>query len=81
MGKNAATYVYGGTMSFCSSLTILFLILRLCKVIAWKWVFVFMPLIIQAGLIVLTLVVVIALYAIGCSLEKRDVKKKENKNE
>lgn len=38
-------------------LTLIFLVLRLCKVITWKWVFVFMPIIVSAGIGILALIV------------------------
>ena len=49
-------------------LTLLFLILKLCKVIDWPWVFVFLPIIISAGLVVLILIIVFILALISSRL-------------
>lgn len=43
-------------------LTIIFLILKLCKVIDWDWIFVFLPLIISASLYFIILVIAFIIY-------------------
>lgn len=61
---------------------IVFLILKLTGVIDWKWVFVFLPLIIPIGLIVLALVVIGIVCLIAYIGERMDEKKaKRNKKE
>lgn len=46
----------GGGIGFCGMLTIVFIVLKLCKVIAWSWVWVLSPLWIP---IIITLVLYI----------------------
>ena len=48
----------------CIMLQFLFLTLKLCGVIAWSWVCVFIPLIVMGGLIVLDIILLIILYVI-----------------
>lgn len=52
-----------GGIGFCGLLTIVFIILKLCNVIAWSWVWVFSPLWIPALiiLVILFIATVIAL--------------------
>lgn len=52
-----------GEIGFCGLLTIVFIILKLCNVIAWSWVWVFSPLWIPALiiLVILFIATVIAL--------------------
>ena len=57
--------VIGGNITFITLLQITFIVLKLCKVIDWKWVFVLMPLIIEGGLIIILLLFVLILFIIG----------------
>ena len=57
--------VIGGNISFITLLQITFIVLKLCKVIAWKWVFVLMPLIIEGGLIIILLLFALIAFIIG----------------
>lgn len=62
----------GITFSFSTTafiLFVVFLILKLCGVIAWAWVFVCLPLIITAGLWVLMFIVVIVCAIIAALTE------------
>ena len=43
-------------------LTIIFLILKLCKVIDWDWIFVFLPLIISTSLYFILLIIAFIVY-------------------
>lgn len=43
-------------LSLPNLLTIIFVVLKLCKVITWKWVFVLLPTIISAGLTVILII-------------------------
>lgn len=36
-------------------LSIIFMVLKLCNVIAWKWVFVFLPVIISGGITIIAI--------------------------
>ena len=61
---------------------IVFLILKLTGVIDWKWVFVFFPLIIPVGIIILALIVIGIVCLIVTIGERMDEKKaKRNKKE
>lgn len=45
--------------TICIILTIIFVVLKLCGVITWGWVYVFMPLIAVAGLTVVLIGIVV----------------------
>ena len=62
--KNTAVASSGG-IGFCGLLTIAFIILKLCGIISWSWLWVLAPLWISIalGLIVLLVIVVIAIIA------------------
>ena len=57
--------VAGGNITFITLLQITFIVLKLCKVITWKWVFVLMPLIIEGGLIIILLLFALIAFIIG----------------
>ena len=57
--------VIGGNITFITLLQITFIVLKLCKVITWKWVFVLMPLIVEGGLIIILLLFALILFIIG----------------
>ena len=57
--------VFSGNITFITLLQITFIVLKLCKVIAWKWVFVLMPLIIEGGLIIILLLFALIIFIIG----------------
>ena len=57
--------VISGNITFITLLQITFIVLKLCKVIAWKWVFVLMPLIIEGGLIIILLLFALIAFIIG----------------
>ena len=57
--------VAGGNITFITLLQITFIVLKLCKVIDWKWVFVLMPLIIEGGLIIILLLFALIAFIIG----------------
>lgn len=46
-----------GGIGFCGLLTIAFIVLKLCKVITWSWVWVLSPLWISFALVVLIILV------------------------
>ena len=58
--------IISGNINFTTLLQITFIVLKLCKVIAWKWVFVLMPLIIEGGLIIISLLFALIIFIIGC---------------
>ena len=57
--------VISGNITFITLLQITFIVLKLCKVITWKWVFVLMPLIIEGGLIIILLLFALITFIIG----------------
>ena len=56
-----------GGIGFGGLLTIAFIVLKLCGVITWKWLWVLSPLWISAGLAILIFIVVMIVYAIAKS--------------
>lgn len=46
-----------GGIGFCGLLTIAFIVLKLCKVITWSWVWVLSPLWISFALIILIILI------------------------
>ena len=55
----------GGGITFVSLLQLVFIVLKLCNVITWSWVFVLMPLIVSGGLIIIALIGLIILTILG----------------
>ena len=53
-------------------LTIIFLVLKLCHVIEWAWVFVFLPVIISTGLGVVALLISLIAFIILHYMDKHD---------
>lgn len=49
----------GGGLGFLDILQIVFIILKLCHVINWSWLVVFIPFWIQLGLTIIALIVVL----------------------
>lgn len=49
--------VTGGGIGFAGLLTIAFIVLKLCHVITWKWIWVLSPIWISAGIAILILLV------------------------
>ena len=54
----------GGGIGFTGVLTIVFIVLKLCKVINWSWVWVLSPIWISACLAILFLVICVIIAAI-----------------
>ena len=57
--------IISGNINFTTLLQITFIVLKLCKVITWKWVFVLMPLIVEGGLIIILLLFALITFIIG----------------
>lgn len=53
-------------------LTIVFLVLKLCHVIEWGWVFVFLPVIISTGLAIVALLISLIATIILYYMDKHD---------
>ena len=60
MADNKSTASSGG-IGFAGLLTIAFIILKLCGVIAWSWWWVISPILISAGLAIVLLVFLLVL--------------------
>ena len=54
----------GGGIGFAGVLTIVFIVLKLCKVINWSWIWVLSPLWISAALGILLLIIFVIIAAI-----------------
>ena len=63
MSKNKT--IIGGNMTIASLLQIIFIVLKLCKVITWNWVFVLMPLIVVGGIALILLLIALIIFIIG----------------
>ena len=57
--------IIGGNMTIASLLQIVFIVLKLCKVIDWQWVFVLMPLIVVGGIALILLLIALIIFIIG----------------
>lgn len=57
--------IIGGNMTIVSLLQIIFIVLKLCKVITWSWVFVLMPLIVVGGIALILLIIALIAFIIG----------------
>ena len=55
----------GGGITIVSLLQLVFIILKLCGVITWRWVFVLMPLIVATGITIILFVVLAILMLVG----------------
>ena len=73
MSRNSSTT--SGGLGFGSVLQLIFIVLKLCKVIDWKWVWVLSPTWIG---FVIALIVVVIFVAIT-KIEKRRIKRGNNK--
>lgn len=69
--ENKTTVSFGG-LGLGTVLTLIFLVLKLCGVIAWEWIYVFLPVIISFGLSVLVVIAVIVFYIIAIKLDWLD---------
>lgn len=67
----------GGGIGFIGLLTIAFIVLKLCDVIQWPWVWVVSPIWISAALIVLTIFIVYIVNIIKFRIIKRNQKRIE----
>lgn len=61
MSENTNTA--GGGIGFGGLLTIAFIVLKLCGVITWKWIWVLSPLWISAAIVILVLLIALIIYA------------------
>lgn len=65
MNDNRPVVVSSSGVGFCSLLTIVFIVLKLCKVITWSWVWVLAPLWIPLGITVVLLVIALVIAMIA----------------
>lgn len=66
--KHETKVVRSGGLGFSSILTIVFIVLKLCKVISWNWFWVLSPLVFSFGLAFLLVVISLVLTAIANNL-------------
>lgn len=59
-----------GGIGFCGLLAIVFIVLKLCKVITWSWLWVLAPVWIPAAIAVLILVIYV-LVSLGLAIFRR----------
>ncbi len=59
-----------GGIGFCGLLTIVFIILKLCKVIAWSWLWVLAPIWIPVALVLAILVIIAIIAGIAALINK-----------
>lgn len=65
----------GGGIGITTLLTVVFVVLKLCKVITWSWWWVLSPLWIVASLIILLWIIYLVICLIGAMIDKRKSKK------
>jgi Flp pilus assembly protein TadB len=68
--NNTKAQASGGGIGFVGLLTIAFIVLRLCGVITWSWIWVLSPIWISAALIVGILLIAGIIYLIALLIEK-----------
>lgn len=61
MNDNKPVVVNKSGVGFCGLLTLVFIILKLCNVITWSWLWVLAPLWIPVGIAIVFLVVAIVI--------------------
>lgn len=57
MANNNGSSAKSGGIGFCGLLTIAFIVLKLCKVINWSWLWVFAPLWIPIVIVIIASVI------------------------
>lgn len=61
MNDNKPVVVNKGGVGFCGLLTLVFIILKLCKVISWSWLWVLAPLWISVGISIIILIIAVVI--------------------
>ena len=64
MSQNSSSTNSGG-IGLCGLLTVAFIVLKLCNVIAWSWVWVLAPLWIPAAIALVIIVICLLIWLIG----------------
>lgn len=67
-------------IGFCGTLFLIFLILKLCKVINWSWWLITMPLWIGFTIYILCIILILMLAYIGKKRSNKRILEKFNKN-
>lgn len=67
-------------IGFCGTLFLIFLILKLCKVINWSWWLITMPLWIGFTIYILCIILILILACIGKKRSNKRILEKFNKN-
>lgn len=71
MGNNGENIVITGGVSFSGLLTIVFIILKLTKVINWSWIWVLAPLWISVSIWVLFFIVLLIISIISIIIDRK----------
>ena len=61
-----------GGIGFCGLLTVAFIVLKLCKVINWSWLWVLAPLWIPTALVILIIAIIFMVTCIKIAIKKKD---------
>ena len=61
-----------GGIGFVGLLQIVFIVLKLCKVITWSWWAVMLPTIVSSGVVMVAILAVLIFAAVQAFREKRD---------
>lgn len=69
MNDNKPVVVNNSGIGFCGLLTIVFIILKLCKIISWSWIWVLAPLWISLGITVVLWVIFIVVGIIAMLID------------
>lgn len=62
--KEVEVKVNSGNITFVTLIQVAFIILKLCNVINWSWWLVFLPTLIQLGIVIFMLVIILIAAAI-----------------
>jgi hypothetical protein len=63
--KEIEVKVNSGNITFVTLIQVAFIILKLCNVINWSWWLVFLPTLIELGIVILILVIILIAAAIA----------------
>lgn len=62
----------GGGIGFCGLLAIVFIVLKLCHVIEWSWLWVLAPLWIPFAIVIVVLIIVAIIMIIGAMIDSKN---------
>ena len=71
MSNSASATASSGGIGFTGLLTIVFIVLKLCGIITWSWLWVLSPIWIGAALAIVILVIIGIIALIGIALSRK----------